>query len=117
MAEKSPTTKPPAPTDLASMIPGLKYQNLAYLGGALVLLWALVIASGSKVALGVMGVLTVALIAGGVWVWRWIQKQQSLAKLVSAARPLPALPPRSSPRTRRAAPSRTSPPRSRGRRR
>jgi uncharacterized protein HemX len=67
------------------MVPGLKYQNLAYLGVALALLWALVVASGSRAAMGVMAVLTVALIAGGVWVWRWIQKQQRLANLVTAA--------------------------------
>ena len=89
MAEKSPTTKPPAPADLASMIPGLKLQNLAYIGAAVALLWALVIASGSKVAAGVMGVVSVALVAGGVWVWRWIQKQQRLAKLVTAAQGSP----------------------------
>lgn len=89
MAEKSPTTKPPTPPDLASMVPGLKVQNLIYLGVALALLWALVIASGSRVAMGVMGVLTGALAAGAWWVWRWIQKQQGLAKLVSAAQGSP----------------------------
>jgi hypothetical protein len=71
------------------MLPGLKYQNLAYIAGALVLTWALVIASGSRVAMGVMGALTLALIAGAVWVWQWIQKQQKLAKLVTAAQGSP----------------------------
>jgi hypothetical protein len=89
MAEKSPTTKPPTPPDIASMVPGLKYQNLAYLGVALALIWALVVASGSRAAMGVMAVLTAALIAGGVWVWRWIQKQQRLANLVTAAQGSP----------------------------
>jgi hypothetical protein len=71
------------------MVPGLKYQNLAYLGVALALIWALVVASGSRAAMGVMAVLTAALIAGGVWVWRWIQKQQRLANLVTAAQGSP----------------------------
>lgn len=89
MAEKSPTTKPPTPPDLASMVPGLKVQNLIYVGVAVAMLWALVIASGSRPAMGVMGVLTGALVAGGWWVWRWIQKQQKLAKLMSAAQGSP----------------------------
>lgn len=89
MAEKSPTTSPPPSPDGSAMIPGLKYQNLAMIAGVVVLLWVLVIASGSKVAMGVMGALTLALIGGGVWVWQWIQKQQKLAKLVTAAQGSP----------------------------
>lgn len=90
MAEKSVTQPPGAPAkDTAPVTPQLKWQNLAYIAGGIGLLWALVVASGSKPAMAVMGVLTVALVGGGAWIWQWIQKQQRLAKLVQAAQGSP----------------------------
>ena len=62
-------------------MPALKVKNLAIGGAVIVAIWALVIASGSKIALGVTAALTVALAVAAIWVWRFIMKQQSLMKL------------------------------------
>lgn len=70
----------PSPPQLPEM-PKLKWQNLAVAGAVLVGVWVLVVTSGSKVAVGVMAALTVALAAACFWVWRFIQKQQSLMKI------------------------------------
>ena len=63
-------------------MPALKVKNLAIGGAILVAIWVLVISSGSKVAMGVMAGLTVALAVAAAWVWRFIMKQQSLMKIV-----------------------------------
>lgn len=62
-------------------MPALKVKNLAIGGAALLGIWGLVIASGSKVAMGVMAALTVALAVAAAWVWRFITKQQALMKI------------------------------------
>lgn len=80
MSEKPASSEGPAAPQPPEM-PKLKWQNLAVIGAVLVGVWVLVAMSGSKVALGATAALTVALAAGGVWVWRFIQKQQSLVKL------------------------------------
>ena len=63
-------------------LPELKVKNLAIGAAVLVGMWALVIASGSKVALGVIAALTVALAGGAVWVWRFLKQQQARMKLM-----------------------------------
>ncbi len=62
-------------------VPKLQVRNLVLAGVVVLVLWAMVVASQSRVAIGVMAALTVALAAGGIWVWRFIQKQQSLMKI------------------------------------
>ena len=62
-------------------MPALKVKNLAIGGAVLLAIWGLVIASGSKVAMGVMAALTVALAVAAIWVWRFITKQQALMKI------------------------------------
>lgn len=62
-------------------MPKLKWQNLAVAGAVIVGIWVLVATSGSKIAMGVMGALTLALAIAGIWVWRFIQKQQALMKI------------------------------------
>lgn len=62
-------------------MPELKKTNLAIAAAVIVGVWALVIASESKVALGVTAALTVALAGAAFWVWRFIQKQQALMKI------------------------------------
>lgn len=62
-------------------MPKIKVQNLAIGAAILVAIWGLVIASGSKVALGVVAALTVALAVAAAWVWRFITKQQALMKI------------------------------------
>ncbi len=95
MAEKSKTSIPPKTPPQATpaksagaaapQVPALQTRNLAVLGAAVLLLWAMAAASRSVTALVVMGVLTVALAAGGVWVWRLIDRQKKLATLMQRA--------------------------------
>jgi hypothetical protein len=83
MSEKPSVSEGPSAPKMPEMpeMPALKVKNLAIGGAVLLGIWALVIASGSKPALGVMAALTVALAVGAVWMWRFIQKQQALMKL------------------------------------
>ncbi|MBI5517375.1 MAG: hypothetical protein HY909_26630 [Deltaproteobacteria bacterium] len=71
----------------AAPAPGTRLQvrNLVLLGLVLVGLWALAVASRSTPALVVLGVLTAALAGIGVYLWRYIQKQQDLQKLLLAS--------------------------------
>lgn len=88
MAEKPDSTKPTkpaAPEAPAAQTPTLQYRNLAIAGAVVVALWVLAITSRSTVAMAVLGVLTVALIAGGLWIWRFVQKQTKLAGLLKKA--------------------------------
>jgi len=70
-------------------MPFVQWKNLALIGGGVLVLWALVIASGSRVAMIVMGVLTGVLIGGGIYVWRWVERQRSLAGLLQKAQASP----------------------------
>lgn len=63
-------------------IPGMRYRNLAIVGVVLAGVWAIAIASGSTIAMGVLGVITAALLGLGIYVWRWAKKQQDLMGLV-----------------------------------
>lgn len=65
--------------------PTFKTSNLIMIGAVLAVVWALVIASGSRIAMGVMGVTTGALIGLGVYVWRMVRKQQSLMGIMAKA--------------------------------
>jgi len=80
MSEKPAVSEGPSAPQLPEM-PKLKWQNLAVIGAIIVGIWVMVIASRSKVALGVTAVLTLALAAAGIWVWRFIKKQQALMKI------------------------------------
>ncbi len=80
MSEKPAVSEGPSAPQLPEM-PRLKWQNLAVIGAVIVGIWVMVIASKSKVALGVTAVLTLALAGAGIWVWRFIQKQQALMKI------------------------------------
>lgn len=83
MPEKPSESEGPSAPKMpeAPELPTLKVKNLAIGAAVLVGVWALVIASGSRPAMGVLAALTVALAVGAVWVWRFIQKQQALMKL------------------------------------
>ncbi|MDP3213923.1 MAG: hypothetical protein Q8S73_07455 [Deltaproteobacteria bacterium] len=83
MSEKPAVSDGPSAPKMPEMpeMPALKVKNLAIGGAVIVAIWALVIASGSKIALGVTAALTVALAVAAIWVWRFIMKQQSLMKL------------------------------------
>lgn len=70
-------------------MPFVQWKNLAFIGGGVLLLWALVIASGSRVAMIVMGVLTGVLLGGGFYVWRWVTRQRNLAGLLQKAQASP----------------------------
>lgn len=83
MSEKPSVSEGPSAPKMPEMpeMPGLKVKNLAIGGAVLVGIWALVVASESKIAMGVMAALTVALAGAAIWVWRFIKKQQSLMKI------------------------------------
>jgi hypothetical protein len=83
MSEKPAVSDGPSAPKMPEMpeMPALKVKNLAIGGAVIVAIWALVIASGSKIAMGVTAALTVALAVAAIWVWRFIMKQQSLMKL------------------------------------
>lgn len=85
MAETSPVKGAPAKPDLSAMAPALQYRNLIMAGVAFLALWALVVSSGSKGAMAVLGVLTVVLAGFGLYTWRWYQKQKSLMDLAKRA--------------------------------
>ncbi|MDP3277519.1 MAG: tetratricopeptide repeat protein [Deltaproteobacteria bacterium] len=64
---------------------GLQKRNLIILGGALVLLWITAFASGSKLFVGIIAVLTLAVAGLLFWVWRWVQKQKSVLSIMQEA--------------------------------
>jgi len=70
-------------------LPFVQWKNLGLIGGGVLLLWVLVILSQSRVAMIVMGVLTGVLLGGGVYVYRWVKRQQSLAGLLQKAQASP----------------------------
>ncbi len=92
MSKRPASSPPPAPSAEPAgspTMPFVQWKNLALIGGGVLVLWALVIASGSRVAMIVMGVLTGVLIGGGIYVWRWVERQRSLAGLLQKAQASP----------------------------
>lgn len=90
---KRSASSPPAPAPAAGPtgtgLPFVQWKNLALIGAGILVLWGLVIASGSRAAMIVMGVLTGVLAGGGVYVYRWVKRQQSLAGLLQKAQASP----------------------------
>lgn len=78
-APKGGLEKPAAPA-----IPSMPFQkrDLILTGVAFAVIWGLVIASGSKVAMIVLGVITVAIVGFGAYAWRWFNKQKRLIEIV-----------------------------------
>ncbi len=92
MAEKT-LKKPAGATETATATPGvpmLQYRNLAIMGVALAIIWALAIASRSMAAVGVMAVLTLTLAGGGVYLWRLTVRQRKIMDLMQSASQSPA---------------------------
>lgn len=70
-------------------------KNLGLAVGILVALWLTAAMTGSKIVLGIMGVVTLAAIGGLIWVYRLVTKQREMVALLQSAQ--------GSPEARRAA--------------
>ncbi len=62
--------------------PAFQKRNLYILGAAIVFLWVIGIGTGSKILLGLVAVLTLAVAGGLLWVWRWVRKQQNVLSIM-----------------------------------
>lgn len=62
--------------------PAFQKRNLLILGGALLFLWVIGVGTGSKLLLGLVAVLTIAVAGGLFWVWRWVRKQQNVLAIM-----------------------------------
>lgn len=74
------TDAPPAPAQ-----PGFKKKNLILIAVAVVAAWAFAIQTGSIWVMGVVGVLTLALLGVVVWALRMLRKHKGLANLLQGA--------------------------------
>lgn len=63
-------------------VPQLQYRNLALIGAGLVGLWVMAIVSRSQAAMVVLGVITLTLLGGAIYVWRMFKKQQEVVALM-----------------------------------
>ena len=64
-------------------------RNLGLGVGILVALWLTAAMTGSKIVLGLMGVVTVAAAGGLVWVYRYVKKQRDVVSLLQGAQASP----------------------------
>lgn len=75
-------------------IPGLdsplfNRRNLGLGAGILAALWLTAAMTGSKIVLGLMGVVTLAAAGGLVWVYRYVKKQRDVMSLLQSAQGSP----------------------------
>ena len=96
MAEKAPIKRAvsatPATTGGAGgppAIPGFKWQNLAIIGGAVGVLWLTAFATGSRVFIAVVAVLTAVVIGLLGYVFFWARKQREMMELLQGANASP----------------------------
>ncbi|MBL8601952.1 MAG: hypothetical protein JNK72_08510 [Myxococcales bacterium] len=84
-APQAKNAQPAAAAPGAPAMPEIQWKNLLWVAVPLVLLWALVIASGSKIAITVMAVLTGVIVGGGIYLYRLFERQKKLASLMQKA--------------------------------
>jgi hypothetical protein len=80
---------PHATDPLAAGMPLLNKKALLTVGGVTVLVWVTALMTGSKIVLGVVAVLTLALAGLLVWAWRMMKKQRHLMELLQQAQGSP----------------------------
>jgi hypothetical protein len=66
-------------------MPGFQVRNLAIIGGVVAILWLTALASGSKIFIGIVAVLTVAIVGLLGYVYQWARKQRAMMALLQTA--------------------------------
>lgn len=90
MADKLPSKPPstaPAPTQSAGplSLPGLQWRNIAIIGGVLAILWLTALATTWKWLIVLVAIITIVVVGGLVWIYRWAAKQRQLMELLQGA--------------------------------
>lgn len=78
---KSEPSKPAAPAPPETF----QWRRLSYLGVAVAALWLTALATGSRVFLGVIAALTVALAGLLLYMYRWARKQREMMSMLQSA--------------------------------
>lgn len=78
------TSETPA-TEVAPPQSGIRKKNLIIIGLVFAAFWALAVASGSYIVMGVVGVLTLIAAVFAFWAWRQIRRHNQLAGVMQRA--------------------------------
>jgi hypothetical protein len=85
---KAKTSSPPAKPSGGGAPPtvaGFQWSRLAIVGGILAALWVTAFATNSKIFVIVVGVITVVVLGGLAWIYRWARKQREMMELLQSA--------------------------------
>lgn len=82
-------TNPPTLSPLDAGMPLLNKRGLTTVAGVTVLVWITAAMTGSKIVLGLVGVLTLALAGLLFWAWRQAKKQNAMMQLLQQAQGSP----------------------------
>jgi hypothetical protein len=93
MADKTPVRRPEPPAQRPQggtpALPSFQWKSLSIVGVALLALWVTAFATGSKIFVIIVAVLTAVVAGLLIWVYRWATKQRAMMELLKGANASP----------------------------